>query len=148
MERPLTPLLEVCALCPALTLATTSKEGIPAAATLFFAYNDDLHLYFLSEKDTLHVQNLLENPQVALTIQPETWNWREIRGIQMLGQAKMIENTVEQAQIRARYRVRFPFLENFSKLLARIHWFEITPTWARLIDNRKTFASKKEWHFE
>ena len=148
MERSLNPLLDICAACPALTLATMSKAGIPAAATLFFAYTEDLHLYFLSEKHTQHVQNFLENPQVALTIQPETWDWQKIHGIQMLGRAKMIENTAEQAQIRERYRRRFPVLENFGKILPRIHWFEISPTWVRLIDNRKTFASKKEWQFE
>ena len=147
MARPLTPLLAVCAETPALTLATVSAEGSPAAATLFFAYTNDLRLYFLSAEHTQHVQNLLHNPQVAVTIAPQTDHWAQIRGIQLRGTAHMLTAPAEEARARAIYTARFPFVRAFAARLAQMRWFAIVPIWARLTDNRVAFAFKQEWHF-
>lgn len=146
MAGSLAPLLAVCEATPVLTLATVSPDGAPAAASLFFAYDENLHLYFLSAEHTQHVQNLLHEPRVAVTIAPPAQHWREIRGLQLRGVAHMLTDAAE-ARARALYAARFPFVGAFGQALARMRWFEIVPHWARLTDNRIAFAHKQEWVF-
>ncbi len=147
MARPLAPLLALCEATPALTLATVSPEGAPAAASLFFAYDENLRLYFLSAEHTQHVQNLLREPRVAVTIAPPAQHWQEIRGLQLRGAAHMLTDAAAEARARTLYAARFPFVGTFGHMLAQMRWFEIAPHWVRLTDNRIAFAHKQEWTF-
>ena len=45
-----------------MTLATVGPDGAPAAAAVFYAHDDALNLYFLSEERTQHGQNMLAQP--------------------------------------------------------------------------------------
>ena len=148
MAGSLAPLLTVCEATPALTLATVSPDGAPAAASLFFAYDENLHLYFLSAEHTQHVQNLLHDPRVAVTIAPPAQHWQEIRGLQLRGTAHMLTNAAAEARARAIYAARFPFIGSFGQMLTQMRWFKIVPHWARLTDNRIAFAHKQEWVFD
>lgn len=51
-----------------LTLATSSKKGKPWISPLFFAYDPDYNLYWVSSKYSRHSQLIAENPKVAITI--------------------------------------------------------------------------------
>ncbi len=50
-----------------MTLAT-SANNTPWSCPLFFASDKDLNLYFTSYNDSLHVKNILENPNVSVSI--------------------------------------------------------------------------------
>lgn len=50
------------------TIATATKDGIPWISPVFFAYDDDYALYWVSNKDSRHSQNLKRNPQAAIVI--------------------------------------------------------------------------------
>ena len=77
---------------------------MPAAAAVFYAHDDDLNLYFLSEERTQHGRNLLADPRVAGTIQADGQDWRGIRGLQVRGQARPAAGT----ELRARGRGLWP----------------------------------------
>lgn len=51
-----------------LTIASTDKNGKPWITPVFFAYDDDLNLYWVSGKNARHSENVRANPQVAIVI--------------------------------------------------------------------------------
>ena len=51
-----------------LTLATASLDGTPWISPLFFAYDSDHRLYWVSAKDSRHSDLLRHNPRAAITI--------------------------------------------------------------------------------
>src|SRR3974377_404776 len=73
-----------------LVLATIDREAMPAAASLFFASDDALNLYWVSGEKSRHSQNLERVSHVAVTIHHETWDWRDIHGVQMEGVARRL----------------------------------------------------------
>ncbi len=49
-------------------LATVSSDGLPHAATVVYAVDDDFNVYFVTRKNTSKVRNLEQNPVVSLSI--------------------------------------------------------------------------------
>ncbi len=49
-------------------LATASKDGIPHAATVYFAIDVDLNFYFITREGTTKQKNLSANPNVSLAV--------------------------------------------------------------------------------
>ena len=92
-----------------LTLATVSVDGVPAAAAVFYAADETLNLYFLSEERTEHGQNLMHKATVAGTIQADGQDWRAIRGLQLRGSARPV-GADELAHAATTYGRRFAFV--------------------------------------
>lgn len=51
-----------------MTLATADASGKPWSSPVFFAYDEDFNLYWVSCADTIHSANIRMRPQVAITI--------------------------------------------------------------------------------
>jgi len=140
-------LLDFLARHNTLTLATTGPKGHPHAAALFYAPDADLNLIILSEPDALHARHIGSGAAVAVTIQADGQDWRQITGLQLHGIAAPTDEDAD----RALYLARFPFIartEILARALKNVRFYKITPTWARLIDNRLGFGRKQEWHFD
>lgn len=77
-------------------LATVSAENPdqPHVATVAYV-NDGLDLYFVTKKQTRKFTNLEKNSRVSLTIDTDEPDWMRIKGIQMEGEAEVVqkENT-------------------------------------------------------
>ena len=128
-----------------LALATISSEGHPHAAPVYFVADDDLHLYFFSEKKSAHSQHIAKNPQVAAAIYPETAGWRDIKGLQIRGAARLVESTAEWDSAWARYQVKFPFVAALKMVVSQNQLYVLIPSWIRLVDNSLGFGFKKEF---
>src|SRR5690242_4185913 len=89
-----------------MTLATCAGDA-PWAATVFFA-SDALRLYFFSAPDARHCQNLSANSRVAVTIQEDYHDWREIKGIQLEGRVTLVDGVLEKAKAMAIYARKYP----------------------------------------
>jgi len=136
-----------------LTLATVGADCAPAAAALFYAYDGDLNLYFLSEAKTVHAQNLAHNPVCAGTVQDEGQDWRRIHGLQLRGRAQPARGE-DLARAVAVYARRYAFVagllaggagpQALSGPLSRARFYILRPNWVRLIDNRVRFGHKEE----
>jgi uncharacterized protein len=130
------------------TLATVDAQAHPHAANIQFAHDDHLRLYFVSNHDAAHSQHIALNPSVALTIYHHNdQNPANIHGLQLHGQAKALTNDTQRNHALTLYTARFPFITSDPTLLAAVHqqtFYSITPTWLRLIDNRKGFGWKME----
>ncbi len=111
-----------------MTIAT-SKDDKPWAATVFFAYDNDLNLYFLSAP-TRKTFNILANPQVAAVIDRDQPGRGKVRGIQLEGQAVKVTN---QSQL-AIFSSRYPWA---SQYLKDHHLFMITPSKIIYLDDEQ-----------
>jgi len=127
-----------------LTLATLGPDHRPLAASLFYAADPELRLYWLSAASSRHSQNLAENPAVAVTVHTETWSWTTIAGVQMEGQAaRVAAGEAWQAAWRL-YQAKFPFVVELEAEASKSEFYVFTPNWMRLVDNGRGFGHKSE----
>lgn len=138
-----------------LALSTVGADGAPAAAAVFYASDDNLNLYFLSEERTEHGRNMLANPQVAGAIHADGQDWRAIRGIQLKGRAEIAAGS-ELVRAMKTYAARYAFVASLlagqagpavlTGPLARARFWVLRPSWLRLVDNTVRFGHKEELH--
>jgi uncharacterized protein len=131
-----------------LTLAVTLGDGSPYAAALFYAVDDDLRLYVVTDPVTRHGQAMLANGVVAGTVQLDRQRWHEITGVQLRGHCRQLTGD-ERARAWEIYTAGFSFLLQGNVVLtaelAKTAMWCIEPEWMRLIDNRLGFGHKDEW---
>lgn len=137
-----------------LTLATHGSDG-PWAATLFYAHDAALNLYFISSRTTRHVRDLLANPGVAATVSTDLDDWQRIRGLQIAAHAEPIAAD-EKDVVSALYLKKFPAVgellkapqtdseEKIAKGFAASAFFRLRPRTIRLVDNTQGFGHKLE----
>jgi len=129
----------------AMTLATTDERGNPHATPVYFVADEDFHLYFFSEIKSIHCQHVAQNPHAAAAIYPESQGWRDIRGLQLRGEVRLVESTQEWNSAWARYQGKFPFVRALKAVVAQNHLYVFIPSWIRLVDNAQGFGYKQEW---
>jgi len=134
-----------------MTLAT-SVGDIPWAATVFYA-NDDLRLYFFSAPDSRHCQNLAVNARVAVTIQEDYHDWRQIKGIQLEGNVALVDGVLEKTKAMAVYARKYPGVIKlfadpasgvFYKAFLKVKFYCVTPQKVFFIDNEQGFGKRQE----
>jgi flavin prenyltransferase len=129
---------------PALTLATTGPHGEPHAAPVYFAAGPESCLYFFSESGSQHIQDLQSRPSAAITIYPLVTGYHEIRGLQARGAVRPVLPGPEWEQAFQLYQAKFPFVAALKELFSANTLFVFTPSWVRLLDNRRGFGYKEE----
>ena len=136
----------------AMTLATAANAGpggvLPWASTVYFA-PDGYDLVFLSSPKSRHGSNLAANPACAAAVSPEVASWREIRGLQLEGQAAPVSGIAAKARGMAAYFVKFPFVKDLladpgeaARRMANVSVHVFRPTTIRLIDNGPGFGTR------
>lgn len=130
-----------------MTLATCGADGSAHAAPVYFVADQALHIYFFSESDSRHVQDIRANPHLAVAIYPECTDWQEIHGLQMHGEAHQVEHGSQWETAWELYQAKFPFVAALKALIARHELYVFRPRWIRLVDNRQGFGYKREWGF-
>ncbi|MFI9271719.1 pyridoxamine 5'-phosphate oxidase family protein [Kitasatospora sp. NPDC052896] len=91
-----------------LTLATAGPEHGPHANLAFFAFDDDLCLYFVSERSTRHSLHLAEEARAAATVfLPPPVFGEQLRGVQLLGRAGEARGRQAREALTA-YQGRYP----------------------------------------
>ncbi|HEY7554322.1 MAG TPA: pyridoxamine 5'-phosphate oxidase family protein [Candidatus Binatia bacterium] len=134
-----------------MTLATCA-DNVPWAATVFYA-SDDLSLYFFSAPDSRHCQNLAVNARVAVTIQEDYKDWRQIKGVQLEGKVTLVDSVIEKAKALAVYARKYPDVIKlftdpssgaFYKAFLKVRFYRVTPENAFFIDNAQGFGKRRE----
>lgn len=145
-----------------LTLATWTPEG-PQAAPLFFAHawvtaddgDSTLCLYFISNPTSNHCLAFESQPSVAAAIYQDGQEWRQIRGLQLEGRARLATPGAEEDQAMAAYLTKYPFVATaqgsvsdgaleLAGPLAKSRFYVIEADWMRLIDNTLGFGHREE----
>jgi uncharacterized protein YhbP (UPF0306 family) len=146
--------LTLLAHCRTASLATVDADGNPHAANIQFAYDDDLNLYYVSSPDAAHSRHiaLASNPAVAVTVYDHHDSEPAlIHGLQLHAHATAVTDAVERGRVLTLYTARFPFITTDPKLAAAVerqNFYKLTPTWLRLIDNRRGFGWKAEMQLD
>jgi uncharacterized protein YhbP (UPF0306 family) len=133
-------IIEFISKCRICTIATSNKEGVPNAATVFFK-NVGTDIFFNTTKDSRKIHNISSNPLIALSIQrgvvPKTD--QEIKGVQYEGKAKILSDT-ENAEVpnavMARHKV-FNSLKPGNSVIVKV-----SPLKIYLIDYSKGFRHR------
>ena len=137
-----------------ITLATAA-DGRSWAATVFYASDADLNLYFVSDLKTRHGREMHHDARVTGAINHDVATWGEVIGLQVEGRAVVLEG---EARLKALdvYLERFPDVRRLfdrpkddnEKIIAgrlqRAPFWLLTPSWIRLIDSTRGFGWKWE----
>lgn len=130
----------------------TCEGNMPWNATVFYA-SHDLDLYFFSSPDSRHCQNLRGNPRVAVTIQEDYHDWREIKGIQLEGTVERIDSVVGKARALRIYALKYPeviklFTDPHSgvyyKAFLKVKFYRVLPEHVFFIDNSQGFGKRQQ----
>ena len=122
-----------------MTLAT-AKNNLPWATTVFFAYDQNLNLYFISEPATRKIKNILANSRVAVTIDREQPGSGKIRGVQLEGRAEKLDKKKDLAELKI-FEDRFNWTERY---LASHELFQITPKRVYYLDDERSGPQGRE----
>lgn len=120
-----------------LTLATSSKDGLPYCAACFYAY-DTLRnrIIFTTDTTTRHGQMMERNPKVACAVNLETKVVSRVQGIQICGSVVKGDSNDKECYIK-----RFPYTA-----LAPLNIWAIEPDFMKLTDNTLGFGKKLIWN--
>ena len=127
-----------------LSLATVDEMGMPNVAPLFYIADAGLNLYWLSSANSGHSRNLRREAQVAVTVYPQTNDWKEILGVQMRGVAAAVTDRSLRKTLLAEYCQRFELGGVLRLAIARSTLYRFAPRWFRLVDNSKGFGYRFE----
>ncbi len=140
--------LEYLASHQVLTLATHGPEG-PWAAAVFYV-NAGFSLYFLSSPTSRHALDFAVHPTVAATVQEDYDDWREIKGVQLVGTVEVLSGSAE-ASAKALYAAKFPLvagddamLPEIAAALAKVRWYRLAAVRAYFIDNAAGFGLRQQ----
>lgn len=77
-------------------MVVATLGNFPWIATVYYTFDKDLNLYFLSDPSTLHAKQILNNPQVSVSIADSHQNINKPkRGLQIYAIAKQIDDTAK-----------------------------------------------------
>jgi len=127
-----------------LALATVNAAGQVEAAPLFYVSDEALNLYWLSSESSRHSVNLTARPRVAATIYPMVWNWNDIRGVQIEGEAQAVRDEFVRERVLQRYLAKFLLPASFDELIAATTMYVLKPQRLRWLDNGVSFGFKEE----
>ena len=138
-----------------LTLATCSHD-LPWAATVFYASDAKLNLYFVSDRRTRHAREMASGRVISAAINPDCARWSEVHGLQIRGSATVLEGT-RRMKALAVFLAKFSDVkdlfeapksadeETIGERLKNANLYCLAPDWIRLIDNRRWFGYKAEF---
>jgi uncharacterized protein YhbP (UPF0306 family) len=127
-----------------MALATINTNGQPQVAPIFYVADERLNLYWLSSPNSRHSTNLVLNPKVAATVYPSVWQWNEIVGLQIEGEARPIGDERIREQILTIYLRKFQLPAEFDSIISSSILYSLKPSWLRWMDNSVQFNFKAE----
>jgi uncharacterized protein YhbP (UPF0306 family) len=127
-----------------LSLATTSKDGEPCVAPLFYIMDEDLILYWLSSKRSLHSLNLDRTLRAAATVYRSAKSWSEICGVQLRGTVSKVTEPGRRSALVKAYCERFKLGRTLRMVVRQSTFYALQPEFFRFIDNARGFGCKFE----
>jgi uncharacterized protein YhbP (UPF0306 family) len=128
------------------SMATLTADGVPHINTAYFASDDDLRLFFLSNPDALHCQNIARRPAMAVAVFDTQQPWGAPgKGLQLFGAGAA---AADEAARRARevYGARFPLFRQLSASsdpsaggasFRLLRLYEFTPSVVKILDEEQ-----------
>jgi len=118
----------------------TSDGSKPWVSTVFFAYDTDLNIYFISVPNTRKITNLTKNPQVAIVINQSQPAGELVQGLQIEGKAEKLDKEEEKEELEI-YRKRYGWADDY---LHDHELYKIKPEKVYYLDDEKFGAGGRE----
>ena len=125
------------------SMATLAEDGAPHINTAYFALDDELRLYFLSNPASLHCRNIARRPRMAVAVFDTHQPWGSPgTGLQLFGTGGAATGDAEP-RARQVYGTRFPLFGEFSKSpgapsagpsFRLLRLYEFTPVEVKILD--------------
>lgn len=127
-----------------MRLATLRPDGWPQATTVGFAY-EGLKLYFLCGPGSQKATNLARDDRVSLTIDHDTDQLMQIRGLSMAARARRVSDAGEVRRLMGLLFARYPEQTSLPETLtmpepAEIALFRVEPAVISVIDYTRGFG--------
>lgn len=94
-----------------LMQVSTAKDNQPWTCSVYFAYDNDLNLYWISTPQRRHSQEIRENEKVAGVIVVPHTPGDKVRGIQFQGVAELLTNSEKIQHAMDTYATRMGMKE-------------------------------------
>lgn len=129
-----------------INLATINANdpGQPHASTVAYV-NEGFDLYFTTSVKSWKFANLEKNPKVALTIDEDGADWMKIKGLQVEGEVKVV-NEDRLPFVFGIYSEKYPIIKTFPAN-PDYRFVKITPRKVWLLDYSKGFAHRDYLEF-
>jgi len=119
-----------------MSLASMNKNQI-SVCNLFYAYIRDMRIFIVaSNEETLHIQHILKNQNIAGSVVLETKTIGKIQGLQFRGIFELLDNN----NLKKEYFKKFPYA-----LAMKPKLWQIKVDYFKLTDNRLGFGKKIIW---
>lgn len=92
-----------------LNLATVSPQGRPMAHTMAYVSENEI-VYLATNKNTRKVQNIMQNSQVAFTVDEDDPDWFDMQALQVEGRASIVTNEKELREVGEILAAKFPVI--------------------------------------
>lgn len=103
----------------------TASNGKPWCASLFFAHDNLHNLYWISQADTRHSQELAQNAQVAgAIVLPQSYG-DAVHGLQFEGTARVIEDPDELRTLAQAYAERYNMGNLASNIISGVNNYKL-----------------------
>lgn len=115
-------------------LGTADQDG-PWVADLIYTFDDNLNIYWISDKETRHSAAILRDPRVAATITISDRPNMSNLGLQMHGEARMVEGDIFPMAVKLNVKKGKPapskegeILDKMAEKYGKRHnWFVMKP---------------------
>lgn len=125
-----------------MTVATLRPDGWPQATTVGYA-NDGLTLYFLCGPDSQKAANLARDDRISLTIDHDTPQVMEIKGLSMAARAQRVTDRAEAQKAMDMLLARYSEQKDFPLPLPpadAVAIYRVAPTVISMLDYTKGFG--------
>jgi uncharacterized protein YhbP (UPF0306 family) len=131
-----------------MTLATSGNSGAHAASLMYA--RSAFTLYWTSDPRSRHSLHLEREARVSATIAPDYTDFRSIRGLQIAGRARRLDDADEAKEASATLVRRYAFLAELTSgppalrdAFGRAAFYALIPERITLIDNAYGFGHKE-----
>ena len=125
-----------------MTIATLRPDGWPQATTVGYV-SEGLTLYFLCGLESQKAANLARDDRVSLTIDSDTPQVMEIRGLSMAARAHAVVDPAEAEKALRLLMLKYPPQQSLNLPMptpADVRIFRVTPTVISVLDYSKGFG--------
>ncbi len=127
-----------------LTLATASPSGVPHAGTFLYVH-DGPELYFWTKAHTTTARHIEQNPLVSFAIDGSSEDLEKIRGLQGMGECRVILSGEQIARVADLFGQKFPALSPGTTMT--ISFFRIVASELQFTDNTDAAIHQQEGTF-
>jgi uncharacterized protein YhbP (UPF0306 family) len=143
-EEVLNKLVEYLKTQNHMRLATVTTANTPQVHTVAYV-SEGATVYFITDKNSRKAVNILGNPHVAYNVDHDVADWSQIQGIQMEGEAKILQTEEEIQKVLGLFQQKFPqsaSLPEFEMVVIKVE-----PKEGFFLDNTLGFGHRDKMAF-